>query len=60
MLTKNIAPIVIKQITLFRHVSKNIERMMIKGKPIHDQNFHKNLLNNTFVQSLMIERKEKK
>ena len=32
--------------------------MMIKEKPMHNQNLHKNLLYNIFVQTLMIEQKE--
>ena len=37
-------PIVAEQITLFHHVSKNTETMMIKEKPMRYQNLHKNLL----------------
>ena len=55
--TKNIAPIVIEQITLFHHVSKNIETMIIKEKSMQDQNLHKNLLCNTSVQTLKIKQK---
>ena len=53
--TMNIAAFVIEQITLSHHASKNIETMMIKGKPKQDQNLLQNLLYKTSDQTLMIE-----
>ena len=51
------APIITEQSILFRHVSKNTKIMMIREKPMRDQNLHKNLLYNTSVPILMTEQK---
>ena len=48
------AQTVIKQITLFQHVSKNSEMMMTKETHMQDLNILENVLYNTFVLILVI------